>query len=57
MSDFDWQAAQHADELVRQQAVLEALRVARAAGTPDDKLMTLAVECGVANDFYKEIRL
>lgn len=54
--DGDWQAQQHADELVRQQAILEALRVARAAGTPEDKLMTLALECGVANDFYKEIR-
>lgn len=55
--DNDWQAAQHADELTRQQAVIEALRIAKARGVPEDKLMTLAYECGVANDFYKEIRL
>lgn len=55
MSD-DWQAAQHQDECLRQQAVIEALLAAYKAGTPEDKLMTIAVECGVANDFYKEIR-
>lgn len=52
-----WQHQQHADETARQQAAMEALRKARAAGTPDDALMVLAYEAGVATDFYKEIRL
>lgn len=52
----DWQEQQHADETARQQAAMDALRKARAAGTPDDALMILAYEAGVATDFYKEIR-
>lgn len=40
----------------RERAAVEALLTARAHGTPDDALMTLAYEAGVANTFYKEIR-
>lgn len=40
----------------RAQAALEALREARKHGTPDEALMILAYEAGVAKDFYKEIR-
>lgn len=53
---MNWQEAQHQDELMRQQAALEALREARKAGLSENQLMTLATECGVANDFYKELK-
>lgn len=48
--------AQQQDEQQRQEAAMDALRKARDAGTPDDALMILAFEAGVATDFYKEIR-
>lgn len=54
---MNWQEAQHQDEQARQQAALEALRAARKGALTEEQLMILAYECGVANDFYKEIRL
>ena len=45
--------AQQQDEQERQEAAMEALREARLLGLTEDKLMTLAFECGVVNEFYR----
>lgn len=56
MDDDATQAAWNQLMQEREQACMEALRAARLAGTSDDVLMVLAAECGVANQFYREIR-
>lgn len=50
----DWQAQQQQDECMRQQAIVEALKAARAAGTPETAIDILAYECGVREQFTKE---
>lgn len=48
MSDYDtWSAWQHADELLRQERAMEALKLAEAAGTPRSALIVLADEAGI----------
>lgn len=49
----DWQAAQHADELNRLQAVVQALEEAERHGTPHEVVLLLARECGAGEAFPK----
>lgn len=55
MSD-DWAAWQHEDELQQQRRLLEALKAAEAAGTPEDELIELAAGLGLATQYRQEIR-
>lgn len=48
----EWDAAQYADECVRMQQTLEALKAAERAGTPVEHIITLAYEAGVGG-IYK----
>lgn len=61
MTDMDQRDADQAahDQLMseRRERLMDALRTAKARGVPEEDLMVLAHEGGVANDFYKEIRL
>ena len=52
----DWQQFQHADELAHMQMVIEALRCAEVSGTPREVIDLLAYECGVREQFNKEVR-
>lgn len=56
MSD-EWQEAQHTDELAGQEAAMKALRHAKELGLSDDECMALAYMAGIANQFYREIRV
>lgn len=48
MNDYDtWSAWQHADELLRQERALDALKLAELAGTPREALIVLADEAGI----------
>lgn len=49
----DWQAAQHADELLHLEQVLTALKRAEESGTPHEVVLFLAGECG-ARDLYRK---
>ena len=52
----DWQRQQQQDEAQRQQEAMKALMHAYYLGLPEPECMVLALEVGLANDFYKEIR-
>lgn len=56
MSDDNWAAYQHADELLRQEQILAALKVAEKHGTPRDMVITLADECGVGELYRKHTK-
>lgn len=51
--DCDWQSAQHADELNRQQMAVEALLEAQRHGTPREAVLLLADEAGIGH-FYRK---
>lgn len=51
---YDWQAAQHADELQTQERLLMALLAADAAGTPKSAVIELAAGLGLAKLYTQE---
>jgi hypothetical protein len=53
---MNWQAEQHRDECLLQQAATEALKASGTRPLTEDEQMALAYAAGLANDFYKEIR-
>ena len=55
MSD-DWQAAQHHDECVIQQEIIEALEHAKTRPLNDDELQLLAWASGVRETFNQGAR-
>lgn len=58
MSEHDnWQGEQHRDECELQRAAMEALRASRTRPLTEQEQMALAYSAGIANDYYKEIRL
>lgn len=54
--NVDWQAAQHADELLRQQRLIDALKAAEAAGTPREEVIELAAGLGLATTYQRETK-
>lgn len=62
--DFDWQAAQYQDELVRQQVLLEQLdelhRLVDACSNytwlKEDDVRTIAAGCGLYDEYLQVIK-
>lgn len=52
----DDQQAQERDRQMFAQEVVTKLLAARSRPLSDDEIMVIALEAGVANDLYKEIR-
>lgn len=50
----NWQEAQHADELLRQERLIGALKAAEAAGTPREEVIELASQLGLATVYEKQ---
>ena len=54
---MDWQEEQRAEEEIRHQETMRALTHAYNLGLPFPECMVLAHEAGIANEFYREVRL